>query len=128
MASTVISTLSETSICLKTWLPSSSNFSLTTGPKASLIRPLKISLPVVILDETMKFIARNWVDGTWKWPLTAADRNSWARCQMLLQWLGWILIWAGYGLFLAYPYLPPEFGHSALSRFGLLRTDFSAEL
>ena len=45
---------------------------------------LKISFPVIIMDETLKFVARRFTDG--KNPLTS------------VHWI--VLLWAGYSAFL----------------------------
>lgn len=29
---------------------------------------IKISFPVILLDETLKFVARKWIDGKLQWP------------------------------------------------------------
>lgn len=61
---------------------------------------LKISIPVVIMDETLKFISRNYIDGKEKDQLT-----SFISC--LLMWCAFAALCYFYPLFSFKPTLLP---------------------
>lgn len=57
---------------------------------------LKISLPVLLLDEILKFIARTWIDGK---PDTGA-----AKARSVISLLAWVSITLAYFAWMLGPY------------------------
>jgi Ca2+ transporting ATPase len=83
-------------------------FQITPLNVAEWIAVLKISIPVVLLDELLKFIARNYIDGT------CNEKNKFRPIVwMKLAALSAMLI--GYFVFILAPYWP-QFGHVIESR------------
>lgn len=87
-------------------------FQITPLTLTEWIAVLKISLPVLLLDETLKFAARKWIDG--REQLVPgfgevrggdAPKSRSAICNFC-QCAGFAMLWVAYAYFLVYPYLP----------------------
>uniref|UniRef100_A0A915BMJ8 Calcium-transporting ATPase n=2 Tax=Parascaris TaxID=6254 RepID=A0A915BMJ8_PARUN len=66
---------------------------------------LKISFPVILLDEILKFFARNYIDGE---SLPSSKQSVFAKTRMrsVITVTGLVCIWLGYFYWLLSPYVP----------------------
>ena len=69
-------------------------FQITPLNFVEWVAVMKISIPVVILDEVLKFIARKFIDGERRWT------------SIIMQGALYCLVLFGYFAILAYPYVP----------------------
>ncbi|GMR41361.1 hypothetical protein PMAYCL1PPCAC_11556 [Pristionchus mayeri] len=85
-------------------------FQITPLCWAEWLAVLKISIPVILLDEILKFIARNYIDGTSALsegasPLAApAKRSRRAGIRAALGLVAWAGVWTAYFCWMVGPY------------------------
>ncbi|KAK0417321.1 hypothetical protein QR680_012943 [Steinernema hermaphroditum] len=79
-------------------------FQITPLCWAEWVAVLKISLPVVLLDELLKFIARNYIDGTFDDESSSRKSRSGVRTALSLVAFG--AVWIAYFYFILVPYAP----------------------
>jgi len=77
-------------------------FQITPLSVAEWMAVMKLSMPVILLDETMKWISRNFIDVASEYE--EKKRDSW----FWLTIVGFVLAYVAYGFLLLYPYLSSE--------------------
>lgn len=103
-------------------------FQITPLNITEWIAVLKISLPVILLDETLKFIARNYIEGVCVDGGYVKKKKITARTVFYL--FGFVICWVLYFYFILSPYagqLAHAFGYtsraSPTSYYKTLKTD-----
>jgi len=77
-------------------------FQITPLSMAEWLAVMKLSMPVILLDETMKWVSRNIVDKPSTGVVEKKDPWFWPTI------VGFVLAYVAYGLLFLYPYLSTE--------------------